>query len=176
MNDFNKGDRVRIVAPRNATHYSHGDIVKVVSADESGLVIDCGNDNQDFVTRDEVELATADVITIDRADLPKVVVNEAGWMKADNNYLAHIDSAKTATLRLIALQYLSAVELLDAREKESAAAEKEASERLRSRQDEMAREVAKNAGWNDWRDGSYNQHTSETQAAIDMLITELTRG
>ena len=180
MHDFKVGDRVRITNP-SLIQFGKTGVIETyceIMCQRAWLVrIDGADDSFQYK---EASLTPApDVITINRADLPEIVVNEAGWVKADTNYLAHIDSAKSSNLRLIALHYLAAVEFLEAREKaaeEGAAAEREAAEKLNKRRDGLARELAKKAGWDAPESAVYSSHLAETQYAIDMLIAEYDRG
>ena len=182
MNDFKVGDPVKYVGTVFAERKGkHGVVAGIVDSSASVRVEFDGDGREVGCWPKSLRLITPapDVITIDRADLTEIVVNEAGWVKADTNYLAHIDSAKSSNLRLIALHYLAAVEFLEAREKateETAAAEKEAADKLTKRRDDVARELAKKAGWDAYESAVYSSHLAETQYAIDMLIAEYDRG
>lgn len=169
MNDFKVGDRVKIVAPKNATHYDQGDIVKVISTGLSGLVIDCGDENRDFVTRDEIELAELDLITINRADLPEVVERD-GVLSAGSGpeECTARGSENPNWLRNHANAALALADFIEAREKaavEAATAEKEVAVKMNKRRDELLVEFV-GVDHGDWED-----HVSTlSKRAIDRII------
>lgn len=169
MHQFEVSDRVRITNP-NLIHFGKTGVIAAyceIMCESAWLVrVDGTDDSCQY--KDASLTHTPDVITINRADLPDVEVNEAGWVKSANNYLAHVDSADPTTLRSIALQYLSAAEFLEAREK--AAEEDAAAEKLNKRRDELAKEVAKRACYVNYQNYTYEDHVPAAQAAINMFI------
>lgn len=175
MNDFKVGDPVKYVGTVFAERKGkHGVVAGIVDSsasvrvefDGDGHDVGCWPKSLRLITR------TPDVITIDRADLPEVVVATAGhYLIAGDQRGKH---ATAEGCRESALISLALAEFLEAREK--AAEETAAAEKLAKRRDDVARELAKKSGWDAPESAVYSSHLAETQYAIDMLIAEYDRG
>lgn len=177
MHDFKVGDRVVYKATsvtRSSDHEGRkGVVTEIKSADAVGV----GWDESSLFNRGGYlivnlrHLPAPDVITIDRADLPEVVVAPAGhYLIAGDQRGKH---ATAEGCRESARISLALAEFLEAREKaaeEAKAAEKEAAELLNKRRDELAKEVAKRACYVNYQNFTYEDHVPATQAAINMFI------
>ena len=180
MNDFKVGDRVEYVGNVSSVMLGKVGVVVEPPFANSGMVyFDHGGAESYGAYSQSLRLITRtpDVITIDRADLPEVVVTTAGhYLIAGDQRGKH---ATAEGCRESALISLALAEFLEDREKaaeEAKAAEKEAAEKLNKRRDDVARELAKKAGWDAPESAVYSSHLAETQYAIDMLIAEYDRG
>ena len=183
MNDFKVGDKVEYVG--NVTTRMIGKVGVVVDPPfaNSGMVYfdHGGAEPYGAYPQSLTKLPSQGPITINRAEDSAVVALDAlelhgvpptdtgGWRTAMEQ---SFQSTSDDDLVYTAWLHLKALSLRTARKQ----AAEEAAALLSKRRNDLAKEVAKKAEWNDWEHASYCSHQSEAQAAIDMLIAEYDRG